>query len=139
MQRGRFERRTLSAIVDRTHYVDWPGLQQLFKLERQVTLGTTTTTETVYGITSRAPERARPAQLLQWTQAYWGIENGLHYRRDVTLAEDATKMNRPTMAQNLAVLHNFIVGLTSKLGFTNLASAIRVFDASFARRLAAFY
>jgi uncharacterized protein (DUF927 family) len=67
--------------------------------------------------------------MLKWTQSYWGIENGLNYRRDTTLQEDATRMSGKNQPEVMATINNFIVGLTSKLDFTNLASAQRVFDA----------
>ncbi|MFL7869822.1 MAG: hypothetical protein AB8I58_13395, partial [Anaerolineales bacterium] len=75
---------------------------------------------------------------LEWTPSYWGIANGLHYRRDVTLDEDGTRMSSSASAQTMAVLNYFIVGLVSKLGFRNLASAQRMFDARFATTLASY-
>lgn len=137
---GRIEKRELTLIPDETGYLDWPGLAQVFKLERTVTQQTTQkkTQETVYGITSLTPARASAVQLLEWTQQYWGIENGLHYRRDVTLAEDATRMTDNKRAEIMSILNNFIIGLTSKLGFRNLAAAQRAFDARLTLALAAF-
>ena len=97
-----------------------------------------TTQETVYGITSLTPTKTSAAQLLELTQQYWGIENGLHYRRDVTLQEDATRITDDRRAETMAILNNFIIGLTSKLGFRNLASAQRTFEAQLTFALAAF-
>lgn len=135
---GRLEKRSLTLMADQTGFIDWPALRQLFKLERQVISCQTglISEETVYGITSLSPQQATAAQLLEWTRAYWGIENGLHYRRDKTLAEDATRMSNRQQAQVMAVLNNFIVGLAAKLGFSNLAAARRHFDAQLNRQLA---
>jgi len=137
---GRLEQRTLTVIADDQGFIDWPGLQQVFKLERKVTETSTgvITMDEVVGITSLSPERASAAQLLKWTRSYWGIENGLHYRRDVTLDEDGTRMSSSTLAETMAVLNNFVVGLVNKLGFRNLASARRVFDARFTIALASY-
>jgi predicted transposase YbfD/YdcC len=137
---GRLEQRTLTAIPDEAGFIDWPGLQQVFKLERKVTYLTKgiVTDETVYGITSLSPERGPASQLLEWTQNYWGIENGLHYRRDVTLLEDATRISNDDQAEAMAVLNNFIVGLTNKLGFSNLASAQRAFEATLTFALSSY-
>jgi hypothetical protein len=66
---------------------------------------------------------------------HWGIENGLHYRRDATLRKDQTRMKRPNQAQATAVLNNFIIGLANKLGFRNLDSAQRCFDAAISSAL----
>lgn len=136
---GRQEKRSLTLMTDETGFLDWPALQQVFKLDRQVICSQSglMTAETVYGITSLTPQQASAAQLLEWTRAYWGIENGLHYRRDKTLAEDATRMSNPHQAQVMAVLNNFIIGLAAKLGFANLAAARRHFDAQLNLQLAA--
>ena len=46
---------------------DWPGLAQVFELERQVHIKKTAKARAgvVYAVTSRAPERATPARLLE--------------------------------------------------------------------------
>lgn len=134
---GRLEKRTLILMVDSTQFLDWPGVAQLFKLIREVTCLRTGHyyTETVFGITSLSPTQANARQMLQWTQAEWGIENGLHYRRDKTLLEDDTRMANPVQGEVMATFNNFIVGLASKLGFSNLASAQRNFDAAINRSL----
>jgi hypothetical protein len=75
---------------------------------------------------------------LEWTRAYWGIENGLHYRRDVTLKEDATRISNSKMAKVIATINNFVIGLAQKLGYGNLASARRQFDVAIAMQLLSF-
>jgi hypothetical protein len=62
-------------------------------------------------------------------QDYWGIESGLHYRRDVTLHEDATRFTNKKAAHNMAILNNLVIGLCLSNGFSNLASARRFFAA----------
>lgn len=49
-EHGRLEQRTLTAIPDEAGFIDWPRIQQVFKLERKVTYLTTgvVTAETVY-------------------------------------------------------------------------------------------
>jgi len=137
---GRLEQRTLTLMPDETKFIDWPALQQVFQVQRKVTCCRTgeVTEETVYGLTSLAPDRCSAPQLLEWTRSYWGIENGLHYRRDTTLREDATRISDTNQAQVMAVLNNFIVALANKLGFSNLASARRHFDAQLNLGLASF-
>lgn len=129
---GRLEQRTLTAIVDETGYLDWPAVVQVLKIERRTQLLRTGVWchDTRYAITSLTPERASSQRLLELTRLHWGIENGLHYRRDVTLREDQTRISHRQQAQVMAVLNNFVVGLARKLGFHNLASAQRRFDAA---------
>lgn len=128
---GRLERRTLISSGLLHGYLDWPGVKQVFKLERvtHTSQGRPLHTETVYGLTSLSAGAASPAQLLAWTRQYWAIESGLHQRRDTTLHEDATRMRNPAQAHLLAALNNFLVGLTHCLGFGNLAALRRYFDA----------
>lgn len=135
---GRIEKRRLTSIVDEPEFLDWPGVQQVFMLEREVTHVTTgqNRCETVYGLTSCSPAKADAAQLLHWTQAYWNIENGLHYRRDVTLGEDRTRITNRRFAEVLSILNNFVVGLTRMLQLANLASARRQFAAKTTELLA---
>ncbi|MEM7798831.1 MAG: ISAs1 family transposase [Chloroflexota bacterium] len=126
---GRLETRRLTLIEDTEAFLSWPGVKQVFMLERDVTQLKRGhhTHEIAYGITSCDRESASAEQLLAWTRQYWGIENGLHYRRDVTLREDDTRMSMAHMPAIMATINNFIVGLTQKLGFSNLAHARRVF------------
>ena len=135
---GRIEKRRLTSLVDEHRFLDWPGVQQVFMLERQVTDVTRSLTryETAYGLTSCSSAKANAAQLLHWTQAYWGIENGLHYRRDVTLGEDRTRTTNQRFAEVLSILNNFVVSLTQKLQLTIMASARRQFDAQTSELLA---
>ena len=97
----------------------------------------TESTEVVYGITSCDPVVGTAKQMLKWARAYWGIETGLHYRRDVTLHEEATRISKPNsnLARAIAAINNFIVALAQKLKYTNLDSARCVFNARIAAQL----
>jgi predicted transposase YbfD/YdcC len=119
---GRIEVRRLTASSLLHGYADWPALAQVFKLEREVRTpdNATVRREVVYGLTSLTRAEAGPARLLELTRAYWGIENGLHYRRDVTLHEDATRMQNEKAAQVWAALNNLLVGLLPRLAFNDL-------------------
>ena len=134
---GRLEKRTLTLMVDEQQFLDWPGVRLVFKLERYVKDIRTgkESIEVVYGISSCDPELVSAEQLLEWRRLYWGIENGLHHRRDVTLGEDATRISQPELAKTMATINNFVVGLSQKLGYSNLASARRIFDARIATQL----
>lgn len=136
-QNGRLERRTLTLIVDKDGFLDWPGVCQVVKLERQVLHLRTgvQSSEVVYAITSCSPQRASADQLLFWIRQYWAIENSLHYRRDVTLREDATRITQPALARAIAAINNFVVALSMALGYSNLAAARRSFNAQIAAQL----
>jgi predicted transposase YbfD/YdcC len=129
--RGRIETRCLTTCSLLTDSSDWPYLQQVFKLERRRVMGVTgeIQTEIVYGVTSLTAQAASPQRLLELNRGHWGIENGLHYRRDVTLREDAGRTKFKRFGQVIASLNNLIIGLTIGRGWTNLAQARRYYEA----------
>ncbi len=128
---GRHEERTLTTSSLLNDYLDWPGLAQVFKLERRVVHTATgeVRREIVYGITSLTANQADAKRLNSLVRQYWGIENGLHYRRDRSLLEDATRIRNRNQAQNLAALNNLIVGLVLRQGWDYLPQARRHYAA----------
>jgi len=86
---GRLEQRTLTASSLLNEYLGWPGLGQVFEIEREVIelASQQRRHEIVDGITSLYRAAAAAARLLSISRAHWGIENGLHYVRDVTFKE----------------------------------------------------
>jgi predicted transposase YbfD/YdcC len=129
---GRLEERTLTVSSQLKDFLDWPYLEQIFQLERRFVTTKTGEVEEqlVYGFTSLSREEISPKKLLKQTRSYWGIENGLHYRRDVTLREDRTRMTRGNTAQVMACLNNLVIGLVlTKTNYTYLPHARRYFDA----------
>jgi hypothetical protein len=113
----------------------WAGLKQGFELTRERTVQGVTTRETVHGITSLSPERADAARLLVLTRGHWGIENGLHYKRDVTLKEDGSRVRCGSAPQVMAALRNSIVHLLDRTG-DSLAEALRTMSNCFNKALA---
>ena len=93
---GRLEERTLTVSSQLNDFLNWPYLQQVFRLERRFLFMKTDEIQeqVVYGVTSLSREEITPGKLLALIRSYWRIENGLHYRRDVTLQEDRTRMTR---------------------------------------------
>lgn len=128
---GRIEQRTLMTSTQLNDYLQWPHVAQVFRIERIVhhPHGKGKTREIVYGLTSLTPQKAGPEKLLALFREYWKIENGLHYRRDVTLHEDATRQTIGSAGHNMAIINNLIIGLSLANGYKNLASARRFFDA----------
>ena len=57
------------------------------------------------------------------------IENRLHWRRDVTLGEDACQTRTGAMPSLLARFNSTILSLMDRLGVRNVARQIRYFDA----------
>jgi hypothetical protein len=65
-----------------------------------------------FSCTSAAPDQYSAAQLLQIIRDHWSAsENGSHFRRDVSLGEDASRISGRTAAQVMATLRNLLLGL----------------------------
>jgi hypothetical protein len=110
---GRLETRTLTVSSQLKDFLDWPYLEQAFKLERRfISTKTGEVQEQIeYGFTNLRREEIAPSHLLKSIRSYWGIENGLHYRRDVTLCEDRTCMTKQNAARIMACINNLVLGL----------------------------
>jgi hypothetical protein len=106
-------------------YLGWPGVAQVGRLERTVTAGGEVTVEVQYLVTSVPRERAGAVTLLGWVRGHWGIENRLHYVRDVTLGEDANRARSGSAPQVLAALRNLAVSKLRLDGVTNIAAGLR--------------
>jgi predicted transposase YbfD/YdcC len=103
----------------------WPGLAQGFELTRKRTIKGEATVEVIYGITSLKVEEADARRLLGLTRGHWGIENKLHYVRDVTLGEDACRVRKGSAPQVLAAVRNAVIHLLAGVDATSKAAAIR--------------
>lgn len=138
---GRLEERTITTSSLLNDYLDWPSVGQVFKLERRFTNQLTGEVhhEIQYGLTSLTAQEASPERLLAIVRSEWGIENGLHYRRDVTFQEDQTRMTNKTAARAMATFNNLVIGLLKRQGFDNLAQARRFFDANPGKALTLIY
>ena len=138
---GRIETRTITTSEMLNVYSAWPGLAQVYRLERHFQWWRNarcyrTSSEVEFGVTSLTRLEASPLQLLHIRRAHWGIETGLHYRRDVTLNEDATRMTTGTMGKVMASLNNLVLALIRQANFQNAAQARRWFAAQLSRTFA---
>ena len=103
-------------------YLDWPGTEQVCKIERDVERKGKHTTDVRYAITS---VQAGPDRLMDYVRGHWKIENRLHYVRDVTLGEDGSQVRKGSGPEVMAVLRNIVLGLLRRRGVNNIAASIR--------------
>ncbi len=136
---GRIEQRRLSASTALDGYSRWPGLRQVFEVERQVTLKKRgdERAEVVYGVTSLTRERAGAEQLLQLVRHHWHIENRSHWVRDVTFDEDRSQVRAGHAPQVMTIFRNIAISLLRLCGAENIAAACRRYAARPALALAA--
>ncbi len=128
---GRLEERVLTSSSRLADQVEWPYLAQVFTIrsDRLECQTQKRSLKTHYGITSLGPMQADAGRLLELTRGHWAIENGLHYRRDVTFKEDSCRMKSHRAAEALAVCNNLALGLIRHAGWNNVAEARRFYDA----------
>jgi len=125
----RQEVRTLAASTALNAYLDWPHVAQVCQIERQITRKQRTTTEIAYAITSLSPQAASPAQLAAFWRGHWGIENRLHWVRDVTFGEDASQIRTGSGPHVMAALRNTTIAVLRRAGHPNIAAALRTYAA----------
>jgi predicted transposase YbfD/YdcC len=130
-EHGRLEQRRLTTSSMLAGQMNWPGLAQVFKIEREVEELATgkKSSETAYGVTSLSDKQASAEKLIEIVRKHWQIENGLHYRRDRTLREDHCRLRIGEAAQAMAVINNLVVGLALRQGFKYLPDARRKYSA----------
>jgi len=121
---GRRVTRTIKVVTAPT-WVQFAGAAQVAQVRRTVTRAGKKTVEVVYLISSADHHAAPPATLAAWVQGHWGIENRLHWVRDVTYDEDRSQVRTGNAPQVMATLRNTAISLLRRDGWTNIASALR--------------
>lgn len=124
VERGRRVTRTIK-VADVPEWIDFPGAAQLAQLRRTVTDNGSKTVEVVYLITSANHTAAPPHRLAAWVQGHWGIENRLHWVRDVTFAEDASQVRTGQAPRVMATCRNLAIGILRTTGWDNIAAGLR--------------
>jgi predicted transposase YbfD/YdcC len=126
---GRIERRSLwvaPALAVRQQVIGFPGAHQIMELQRQVIIKRTgqVREETVYGVTSLRANQADARTLLRLWQSHWGIENSVHWVRDVVFGEDQSLTRSGEAPQVLAAFRNLALSWIRR-SFGSTISAAR--------------
>jgi Transposase DDE domain len=115
------------------HRSPWPHVRQFCRVERHripLQRGVPTgpaSVEVTYYITSLPPERADAARLLTLIRGHWGIENRVHYVRDVTFDEDRSAVRSGAAPQVMAAARNLVLALLRRQHHANVAAALRTY------------
>jgi predicted transposase YbfD/YdcC len=67
------------------------------------------------------------------TQAHWGIENRLHWVKDVVLQEDDASIQQSAPASLMAILRNLAISLFRAYGYPSIVAAIDLLGNDFDR------
>ena len=124
--RGRIEQRSIH-VPPAPPDLPFPHVKQVFLLERHTRLATTGRTLTHYGVlgvTSLTADHATAADLAALAKGQWGIE-AVHQIRDVTFAEDASRVRTGTAPRVMATLRNLVISILRLTGWDDIAAATR--------------
>jgi predicted transposase YbfD/YdcC len=125
---GRTETRTTRVAPTPDGLVEFPHVGAVVRIDREVAdakTGQARSSETAWAVTSASPEIAGPARLAAAARQHWGIENGLHWVRDATMGEDASKVRAASGPRALATMRNLVISVLRLAGVTNIAQALR--------------
>ena len=127
---GRQEYRELTTSTALNGYVAWPGVKQVMRrVCRRYRQGECVGEEVHYGVTSLSREQMDPEGLEALWRGHWTIENCLHYVRDETMKEDRGQLHVGGAPQALAALRNAVLTALKDHGWTNIAAALRHYQA----------
>ena len=128
---GRIEKRTVSICRDLNHIRAWPGLNTLIRVDSKRSIiyddMIVDTYETRYYITSLLEDATSLAKRIR---GYWGVENKVHYVRDVTQGEDASRIRTTPLVGLFVQARNMALNLYREYGWTNMAQAKRCCEQS---------
>lgn len=127
--KGRVEKRTIWCSQDLTEYLAWPGLTQVFKVQRDRSDKGEKTSETAYGIASLPLKYSSIQALSKYLRGHWSIENNLHRVRDVSFHEDQSTIRKGKAPQVMALLRNLVISVFKKGEIKSFPPAFRRFSA----------
>lgn len=103
---------------------EWVGLRQLVKVHRRRKDNKgKQQEETAYFISSLS---TNALDYMKGIRQHWGIENGLHYVKDVVMKEDASTIRMGNAPQNLSAIRNVSLNLLRTNKSTSMTQAIRL-------------
>ncbi|MEO0969412.1 MAG: ISAs1 family transposase [Cyanobacteria bacterium J06639_18] len=101
---------------------DWVGLKRIIRVERLGKRADKPYSETMYYISSMNFEAYDFALGIR---GHWGIENRLHWVKDVVFNEDRAQMIDGYAATNFSIIRSFVINLFRRNGFNSMTKAIR--------------
>ncbi|MEV5544304.1 ISAs1 family transposase [Saccharopolyspora shandongensis] len=124
---GRKETRATRALTVTDLGLDFPHAVQGVRILRHRTdLKTgTVSRQTVYAITDLTSNQASPQRRGQLARSQWTIENRLHFVRDTTFSEDASKIRTCHAPENMATLRNLAINTLRAAGRHNIDTGLR--------------
>jgi predicted transposase YbfD/YdcC len=121
---GRTERRTLK-VTSVAKGLAFPHAAQAIQIVRRRKVKGKWSRETCYAVTSLTVIQASHAQLAAITRGHWGIEDRLHWVRDMDFDEDRSQVRTATGPRIMASMRNLVITILRLSGAVSIAAALR--------------
>jgi predicted transposase YbfD/YdcC len=121
---GRHERRTLK-VTAVARGLAFPHAAQALQIVRRRKIKGKWSRETCYAVTSLTLTQASPGQLAAIIRGHWGIEDRLHWVRDMDFDEDRSQVRTAAGPQIMASLRNLAITILRLAGHASIAAALR--------------
>lgn len=106
--------------------IDFPAAVQVFRIRRDTFdhTGQRLSKEIVHGITSLDLAQATAEAIAGFVRQHWGVENKIHWVRDVVFAEDHQNAYLGATAHAMALFRNLALALIRLAGHTQIKRTI---------------
>jgi predicted transposase YbfD/YdcC len=121
---GRTERRTLK-VTSVAKGLAFPHAAQAIQIVRRRRLKGKWSAETCYAVTSLTVTQASHARLAAIIRGHWGIEDRLHWVRDMDFDEDRSQIRTANGPRVMASLRNLVITILRLAGAASIAAALR--------------
>lgn len=123
INRGREEKRvTKTYRVSKTIYQDWSGSQTIIYQKRERKTKKEITLTHSYYLSSL---RVNTRNFAEGIRRHWGIENRLHYVKDVVFKEDESKIRSGQAPAILSLVRNLVLNVARLRGENRIKKFIR--------------
>ena len=122
--KGRTERREVWACAATDGFgKGWAGLKHAIRAQRRVKDKGKVRQEDAFYISSL---EVNAQVFCQGIKSHWGIENSLHWVKDMTFGEDSSRVRTANAPQNMSVFRNISINLFRANNYKNMAQAQRL-------------
>ena len=120
--RGRLEIRE-ATLFNNTSGIDseWVDVNRIIKMIRHGIRNQKPYHEEHYFISSLPTDDAK--LIGEAIRGHWGIENGLHYIKDVNMNEDKSRIRKESGAENLSIIKNIAINIYRHNGLRSIKYA----------------
>ena len=123
LNRGRKEKRTIKTYKANEYIkANWPSARTIVYVKRERTIKKRKAISYSYYLSSIS---VKAKEFAVGIRHHWGIENRLHYVKDVTLKEDESKIRSGNAPAILSLIRNLVINIARCNGENRIKKYIR--------------